>query len=110
MRNEANAVTEFDLRPDHAIGPDLHALAYARAVSNARARIDRHLFLNDNRADFCLGDKSIANFGFGPVPPHVASARDLVDVIFDSVSPGPTGLRNLALSMVRKSTERRFPG
>lgn len=40
MGEEADAISEFNLRADNAIRPDLHALSYARAVSNARGRVD----------------------------------------------------------------------
>ena len=42
-RDQPHAVPKLDLRPDQAIRPDLHALANARAIGDARGRIDRHL-------------------------------------------------------------------
>ena len=104
--DETHAGFELDLRPDQAIRTDLNAVADARAIGDARGRINCHLGLGDDRADFGLGDERVVDLGLGPIPPHVAAVRDLVDVIFD-VSPGTAGLRNLALSMVRKYIERR---
>src|ERR1700683_2317702 len=43
MGDQPHAVTELGLRSNNAIGPDLHALAYARAIGNARAWIDHDL-------------------------------------------------------------------
>src|SRR5271156_2843574 len=86
MGDEANAAFQFDLRTDHAVRPDLDALADTRAIGDARGRIDRHLFLGHDRANFGLCDQRAADLRFGAVPPHVAAPRDLVDVIFERVA------------------------
>ena len=86
VRDQTYAAFDLDLRPDDAIRPDLDAVTYARAVGNARSRIDHHLALGDDRADLGLGDEHATDFGLGPVPPHIAAVRDLVDVIFDGVA------------------------
>ena len=62
---QAHAAPQLDLRPDNAIGSDLDELANARAIGDARGRIDRHLALGDDRADFGFGDKSVADLGLG---------------------------------------------
>ena len=41
MGDQPHAVAELDVRADQTIRPDLHVLTYARAVGNARGRIDR---------------------------------------------------------------------
>ena len=43
-----------------------------------------------------------ADLRLAAIPPHVAAVRDLVHVIFDACRRARAGLRNLALSMVRK--------
>ena len=43
MGNQPHARAELDLRADETIGPDLHAVANARAIGDARCRINRHL-------------------------------------------------------------------
>ena len=58
MGDQAHAACKLDLRPDQAIRPDLHALANARAVGDARGRIDRHLVLGNHGADLGLGDQT----------------------------------------------------
>src|SRR6516165_4080259 len=101
MPDQPYAALELDLRADQTIGSDLNGRAYARAVGHARRRIDRHLSLGDDGADFGLGDQHIVDFGLGAIPPHVAAVRDLVDVIGDNIA-GHCGFAKFGLSIVRK--------
>ena len=66
MGDEADAGFELDLRTDDAIRPDLHALVNARAVGDARGRIDRHLV---------LGQIAPTSASAISTPPTFASAR-----------------------------------
>jgi hypothetical protein len=102
--DEPAAVTDHDMRPDHAVGSDRHVLPDHRAGGEASGWVDCGHWRpsHDHGADFGLGDDLTGNPGLA-AEPHIFFLTFLV--MWNSiVSPGTTGLRNLALSMVRKYT------
>jgi hypothetical protein len=109
MSDEPYPALELDLRADQTIGSNLNGGANARAFGHARRWIDRHLSLGDDGADLGLGDQDIADFGLGAIPPHVAAARDLVDMIGECVA-GHSGFAKFGLVDGEKVEHRIFPG
>src|SRR5207253_5792250 len=97
------AIADRDLRADHAIGTDRHVLPDGRARFDARGRVDcghprPHATMAPTLASATKWPATLAS----PRNHHMFLLRAIFRTWYSIVSPGTTGLRNLALSMVRK--------
>ena len=100
MRDEAHAVANRRLRPDMAEWPDVNVHAKPSAVLDDGARMDVRRHSRTSIADTSASQTSAPSTLASPRNHHMLR-RLAVRVMWNRTwSPGTTGLRNFALSMV----------
>ena len=90
--------------PDMTEGTDLDVRAELRAVFNHRCRMNRHRAFRavmDHRAELGLGAQRVADKGLA-AKRQTGPRRRIALTGMRSMSPGRTGLRKRAFSMVMK--------
>src|SRR5262245_10781397 len=100
MRHQPAAVADRDMRADDAIGADRHVMPDRRASLNAGGWIDcrHHATMAPTTTSATSSPATLAS----PRNHHMFRFRAVFRTWYSIVSPGTTGLRNLALSMVRR--------
>ena len=100
VRDEPDALAERHLRPDMAKGSDLDAGAERRAVLDDRARVDRGAHSRTSIAETSASHTSAPSTLASPRNHHMFRFLAIRVIWNLTWSPGTTGLRNFALSMV----------
>src|ERR1043165_518836 len=104
LRDQLAVVADRDVRPDHAIGPDLNPVADDGARRNAGGGVDREHHASTNIAPTSASATTSPFTLASPMYHHMLRRRAFFFMWYSTVSPGTTGLRNLHLSMVMKYT------
>src|SRR5664280_1281893 len=106
MRDEPAAIADRDVRADGAIGADRDVGSYRRGALDPRRGIDHGRAHASNimapiSASATIWPATLAS----PRYHHMVLRWAILFMWYSMVSPGKTGLRNFALSMVRKKTD-----
>src|SRR3954447_18963960 len=102
MRDELAVVPDGNVRPDHAVGADLAVCADNGAGRDTRGGVERQHQASINIAPTSASATSSPATFASAWYHHMFLRRVFFFMWYSIISPGPTGLRNFALSIVMK--------